>query len=81
MIADDADVSAISAHLTQFAADVLRSVEQSDYPQSVYVIGFRKEWIFEQPFDTRPVDVSAVKTSDVANAEDAPAVPSHEAAV
>jgi len=67
MIADDAAVSAVSAHLTQFAADVLRSVEQSDYPQSVYVIGFRKEWIFEQPFDTRPVDVSAVKTSDVAD--------------
>lgn len=81
MIADDADVSAISAHLTQFAADALRSVEASDYPQSVYVIGFRKEWIFEQPFDTRPVDVSAVKTSDVADEEDARAVPSQEAVV
>lgn len=81
MIADDADVSAISAHLTQFAADALRSVDQSDYPQSVYVIGFRKEWISEQPFDTRPVDVSAVKTSDIADVEDARAVPSHETAV
>lgn len=81
MIADDADVSAISAHLTQFAADALRSVDQSDYPQSVYVIGFRKEWIFEQPFDIRPVDVSAVKTSDIVDAEDARAVPSHETAV
>jgi hypothetical protein len=81
MIADDADVSAISAHLTQFAADALRSVEASDYPQSVYVIGFRKEWIFEQPFDTRPVDVSAVKTSDVADEEDTCAVPSKESTV
>lgn len=81
MIADDADVSVISAHLTQFAADTLRSVEASDYPQSVYVFGFRKEWIFEQPFDTRPVDVSAVKTSDVADEEDARAVPSQESTV
>lgn len=78
MIADDADVSAISAHLTQFAADTLRSAHESDYPQSVYVIGFRKEWIFEQPFDTRPVDVSAVKTSDVADEDDAQAAPSRE---
>lgn len=78
MIADDADVSAISAHLTQFAADALRSVDESDFPQSVYVIGFRKEWIFEQPFDTRPVDVSSVKTSDVVDEKDAQAAPSQE---
>ena len=78
MIADDADVSAISAHLTQFAADALRSVDESDFPHSVYVIGFRKEWIFEQPFDTRPVDVSSVKTSDVVDEKDAQAAPSQE---
>lgn len=66
MIADDADVSVISAHLTQFAADALRGPADSEYPHSVYVIGMRKEWLFEQPFDIRPVDVSAVRTSNVA---------------
>lgn len=60
MIADDGDVSVISAHLTQFAADTLRPPSSSDYPNSAYVIGMRKEWIFDQPFDTRPIDVSEV---------------------
>lgn len=66
MIADDADVSVISSHLTHFAADALRGSANSDYPHSVYVIGLRKEWLFEQPFDTRPIDVSGVKSSNVA---------------
>lgn len=70
MIADDADVSVISAHLTQFAADALRASTGSEYPYSVYVIGLRKEWLFEQPFETRPVDISAVRTSDVGDEED-----------
>nr|WP_234030404.1 ThiF family adenylyltransferase [Undibacterium sp. 14-3-2] len=66
LIADDADVSVISAHLTQFTADALRDAAESEYPHSVYVIGLRKEWVFEQPFDTRPIDVSNVRTSDIA---------------
>lgn len=66
MIADDADVSVISSHLTHFAADVLRRPANSNYPYSAYVIGLRKEWIFDQPFDTRPIDVSGVKSSDIA---------------
>jgi hypothetical protein len=78
MIADDADVSVISAHLTHLAADALRGAENSDYPHSVYVIGLRKEWLFEQPFDTRPVDVSGVKTSDIA--EDGDAAPKADGA-
>lgn len=61
MIADDADVSVISAHLTGFAADLLRAPDASDYPHSAYVIGLRKEWLFEQPFDTRPVDISSAR--------------------
>lgn len=66
MIADDADVSVISAHLTQFAADALRESSGSEYPHSAYAIGLRKEWLFEQPFDTRPIDISGVRTSNVA---------------
>lgn len=70
MIADDADVSVISAHLTHFAADALRGSSNSDYPHSVYIIGLRKEWLFDQPFDTRPVDVSGVRTSNVAEEDE-----------
>ncbi len=70
MIADDADVSVISAHLTHFAADVLRGPSESDYPHSVYVIGLRKEWLFDEPFDTRPIDISGIKVSNAAEDED-----------
>ncbi len=70
MIADDADVSVISSHLTHFAADVLRGPANSNYPYSVYVIGLRKEWLFEEPFDTRPIDVSGVKSSNVAEEDE-----------
>lgn len=71
MIADDANVSVISAHLTQMAADALRNPANSDYPHSAYVIGLRKEWIFEQPFDTRPIDVSGIKSSNAADQDKA----------
>lgn len=64
LIADDADVSVISAHLTHFAADLLREERNSDYPFSAYVIGLRKEWIFEQPFDTRPISVADASIVD-----------------
>lgn len=70
MIADDADVSIISSHLTHFAADVLRGPTNSDYPHSGYVIGLRKEWIFDQPFDTRPIDVSGVKRTDIVQVDE-----------
>jgi hypothetical protein len=55
MIADDADVSVISAHLARMSLDTLRPSEESDYPYSAYLIGLRKEWIFQAPFETRPL--------------------------
>lgn len=55
MVADDADVSVISAHLARMALDMLRPVDASDYPYSVYLIGLRAEWIFQMPFQTFPL--------------------------
>lgn len=68
LIADDADVSVISAHLTHFAADLLRAGGDSEYPHSAYAIGLRKVWAFEQPFDTRHIavpDASIVDDLDI----------------
>lgn len=88
MIADDTDVSVISAHLARMALDTLRPVEETDYPCSAYVIGLRKEWIFENgPFDTfaltlappQSTDKSEAKTEETDTPErgaDASAVPS-----
>lgn len=58
MIANDADVSIISGHVARMALDTLCSASHSDYPYSAYVIGLRKEWLFQQPFETHPLDVS-----------------------
>lgn len=55
MVADDADVSVISAHLARMALDMLRPGDASDYPYSVYLIGLRAEWIFQMPFQTFPL--------------------------
>lgn len=57
MVADDAEVSVIAAHATRFALDTLLARTPSQFPYSVYVIGLRRGWIFEQPFETHPVDV------------------------
>jgi molybdopterin/thiamine biosynthesis adenylyltransferase len=56
-IADDAEVAVIAAHTSRFAIDILLGRQPSMFPYSVYLIGLAKGWIFDQPFDTRPIDV------------------------
>jgi ubiquitin-protein ligase len=56
-IADDADVSVISAHAARFVTDILTRPEASIFPYSAYLIGMSSEWIFQAPFDTRPIDL------------------------
>lgn len=58
LIADDADVSLIAAHMTRMAIDVLAR-EESFFPQSAYAIGLQKQWIFQAPFDTWPIELEA----------------------
>jgi molybdopterin/thiamine biosynthesis adenylyltransferase/ubiquitin-protein ligase len=55
IIADDAAVTLIASHVTRFATDILVRPTNSIFPASVYFVGFTKDWIFEQPFDTRPI--------------------------
>lgn len=57
MVADDADVSVIAAHAGRFVIDLLARVDGSIFPFSAYVIGLTSEWLFDQPFDTRPIDL------------------------
>lgn len=57
IIAEDSDVSVIAGHLTGFALDILTGTNPSRYPRSAYLIGMAEGWIFEQPFDTRPIDL------------------------
>ena len=60
MIADDGDVSILSGYLTRLIIDTLRPAAESDYQESAYLIGLRKEWIFETPFETRPISLPRI---------------------
>lgn len=57
LIADDADVSVIASHAARFAIDILARPDTGIFPVSAYVIGLSSEWLFDQPFDTRPIDL------------------------
>jgi hypothetical protein len=58
-IADDADVTVIAAHAARMAIDLLIPRDPSMFPNSVYLIGLSKEWLFSQPFETYPIDVGS----------------------
>lgn len=57
LIADDPDVTVIAAHAARLAIDTLIPRNPSIFPCSVYMIGLAGDWIFDQPFDTKPIDV------------------------
>jgi len=61
-VACDADVSIIAGYVTQMALDLLAEHEPSAFPYSVYLIGFQRSWIFQEPFHTIPLDIPAIKT-------------------
>lgn len=63
-IAADADVTAIAAHASRMAIDMLIPQDPSMFPNSVYLIGLAKGWIFESPFETYPIDVGPPITLD-----------------
>lgn len=55
MEASDADVSVIASHLTRLVADTVLETDPPMFPYSMYLIGLSKSWIFDAPFDTRPI--------------------------
>lgn len=57
LVAYDSDVGFVATALTRLAIDTALSRDPSEFPYSVYLLGMRSEWIFQAPFDTRPVDV------------------------
>jgi molybdopterin/thiamine biosynthesis adenylyltransferase len=60
LIADDAEVSIIAAHVTRLAIDILVR-EETIFPHSAYAVGLRREWIFNEPFETFPINLEAVE--------------------
>lgn len=59
MQATDADVSVFAAHIGAFALDTLSDVEPSNYDAHAYLVGLKRGWLFNGPFDARPIFVEA----------------------
>jgi molybdopterin/thiamine biosynthesis adenylyltransferase len=70
LIADDADVTVIAGHAARLAIDTLIPREPPRFTQSAYMIGLAKGWLFEQPFDTYPIDLGPSREERSAQAVD-----------
>lgn len=70
VVATDSDVTLIAASVSRFVLDTLLHPKESQYPYSVYLLGFRNEWIFSQPFDTQPITASGPGWDDGPSASD-----------
>ena len=56
LIAYDSDVGQISTLLTRLAIDAALKRTPSQFPYPAYAVGMRKEWVFDAPFDTHPIN-------------------------
>lgn len=63
LIADDADVSVIAAHLSRFAIDLLAQPDATIFPYSAYLIGLAEKWLFEAPIDLGESDAWGAEPS------------------
>ena len=70
--ASDADVTAIASHTTRLILDTLADATCSQFPQSMYLVGLRNEWLFRAPFHTIPIETDQFVSDQV------PAVMSEE---
>ena len=63
IMASDADVAVIAANATRLALDILIEREPSEFPYSLYLIGLTGGQIFDQPFNTIPVNLEHVQST------------------
>jgi molybdopterin/thiamine biosynthesis adenylyltransferase len=59
LVADDAEVAIIAGHLARLATDLLIRPDNSAFPSPAYAVGLRKAWIFSEPFETWPIQLSS----------------------
>jgi hypothetical protein len=58
-IATDSEVSLMAAHLSNFTLDTLLKKDPSEFDCPVYLLGFKRSWIFESAFHIQPINVDA----------------------
>lgn len=77
LVAYDSDVGFVATALSRLVIDTALSRDPSEFPCSLYLLGMRREWIFEAPFDTRPLAVQGQgweRDGDAVNDKDRTAV-------
>lgn len=57
LIATDAEVGIIAHHAARLASDILEERQPSTFPNSLYLIGLERGWLFEAPFHTIGLDI------------------------
>ena len=72
--ASDADVTAIASHTTRLIMDTLVDPMCSQFPQSMYLVGLKSEWLFRAPFDTIPIETDQFVSDQVPTAMSAEAL-------
>ena len=63
--ASDADVTAIASHTTCLIMDTLADTVYSQFPQSMYLVGLKSEWLFRAPFHTIPIETDQFVSDEV----------------
>ena len=63
IVGTDSAVSTIASHMSALALDTLLNTKPTSFEAQAYLIGLRKAWFFDGPFDTRPIIVE--KTAGV----------------
>ena len=63
--ASDADVAAIASHTTRLILDTLADTMCSEFPQSMYLVGLKSNWLFRAPFDTIPIETDQFVSDQV----------------
>jgi hypothetical protein len=60
LVASDAEVSIIAGHAAALALDTMLHPEGTSYPNSMYLVGLKKGWLFTQPFHNIPISLDGL---------------------
>ncbi len=59
LVASDADIAIIAHHAARFVPDCFIAPGSSKFPNSMYLVGLAKGWVFESPFVNVPISMAS----------------------
>jgi molybdopterin/thiamine biosynthesis adenylyltransferase len=67
LVASDADIAIIAHHAARFVPDCFTPAERSRFPNSMYLVGLAKGWVFEAPFVNVPISMQSFSAAGWSN--------------